>query len=225
VSLRQGGRVTVYTTRESQREFASWSRRYDRDPLQWLFFKPTHRRILRQIRVTDLRILDIGCGTGQFATKVLRRFPEARLIGLDLCESMLKKASDRAGGRFATVRADSQRLPFADDSFDIVTCSHSFHHYPDQPRVVAEMYRVLRPGGRLLIADGDRDGLWGRLIFDGIVVALEGAVKHLPLADFRELLSRSGFESIEQSRRRGLLPFAITIGTAAKNRSQMRQAG
>jgi ubiquinone/menaquinone biosynthesis C-methylase UbiE len=216
---------TAYTTSQSQREFANWSRRYDRDPLQWLFFRPTHRRILRQIRTTDLRILDIGCGTGQFAAKVIRSFPEAQLIGLDLCDSMLHKARSRSGGRFALVRADSQKLPFADDSFDIVTCSHSFHHYPDQPRVVEEMYRVLRPGGRLFIADGDRDGLWGRLIFDGIVVAIEGAVKHLPLADFRELLSRSGFEAIEQSRRGGLLPFAITMGTAAKLRVQRRRAG
>jgi ubiquinone/menaquinone biosynthesis C-methylase UbiE len=138
---------------------------------------------------------------------------------------MLQKAQHRSAHRFATVRADSQKLPFANDSFDIVTCSHSFHHYPDQPRVVAEMYRVLRPGGRLFIADGNRDGLWGRLIFDGIVVALEGAVKHLPLADFRELLSRSGFESIQQSRRGGLLPFAITVGTAAKSAMRRRQAG
>src|SRR5436190_7449768 len=116
---RQGGRATAYTSSQSQREFASWSRRYDRDPLQWLFFKPTHRRILKQIRGTDLRILDIGCGTGQFAAKVLRRFPLAQLIGLDLCECMLQKATDRSAGRFATVRADSQKLPFADDSFDI----------------------------------------------------------------------------------------------------------
>src|SRR5262249_51219477 len=159
--FRHGGRATAYTTSESQREFSSWSRRYDRDPLQWLFFKPTHRRILKQIRATDLKILDIGCGTGQFATKVLQRYPQARLVGLDLCESMLQKAVHRSAGHFATVRADSHRLPFADDCFDIVTCSHSFHHYPDQPRVVAEMYRVLRPGGRLFIADGNRDGLWG----------------------------------------------------------------
>jgi ubiquinone/menaquinone biosynthesis C-methylase UbiE len=138
---------------------------------------------------------------------------------------MLQKARGRAAGRFAAVRADSQKLPFADDSFDIVTCSHSFHHYPDQPRVVAEMYRVLRPGGRLFIADGNRDGFWGRLIFDGIVVAFEGAVKHLSLADFRQLLSRSGFKSIEQSRRGGLLPFAITVGTAVKAPAQRRRAG
>jgi ubiquinone/menaquinone biosynthesis C-methylase UbiE len=172
-----------------------------------------------------LKILDIGCGTGQFAAKVLRRFPAARLFGLDLCESMIQKARSRSAGHFTLVRADSQKLPFADDSFDIVTCSHSFHHYPDQPRVVAEMHRVLRPGGRLFIADGDRDGLWGRLIFDGIVVAFEGAVRHLPLRDFRELLSQSGFEAIEQSRRGGLLPFAITVGTAAKATVQRRMAG
>ncbi len=59
------------------------------------------------------------------------------------------------------MQGDSERLPFASGSFDIVTCANSFHHYPRQDRAVAEMRRVLRPGGRLMIIDGYRDGAMG----------------------------------------------------------------
>src|SRR5262249_7381833 len=120
------------------------------------------------------------------------------------------------GSRFHLVRGDSERLPFADDTFDVVTCTHSFHHYPQQERVVTEMYRVLRPGGRLLLIDGDRDGLWGRLIFDVFVVLMEGPGRHLPGAASGDLFGRAGFDDVSQRRRGGPLPFLLTTGRAVK---------
>src|SRR5262249_55812653 len=106
--------------------------------------------------------------------------------------------------------------PFANNTFDAVTCAHSFHHYPNQARVVAEMYRVLRPGGRLLIVDGDRDGLWGRLVFDLVVVLMEGPVRHLTGHDFRDLYRATGFDNGRQHRHGGPLPFLMTVGRAVK---------
>jgi SAM-dependent methyltransferase len=209
----------TYQTATARAEFDSWSRRYDWDPLQWLFFRPTHRMMLRHLLPSDTRVLDIGCGTGCFAGQVLEHFPRVQVTGLDLSDGMLHRARPRChgtGGRLHLVQGDSERLPFADDSFDVVTCSHSFHHYPHQARVVAEMYRVLRSGGRLLIADGDRDRPWGRFIFDGIVVFMEGAVNHLSAADFCALYEEAGFRDIQQERRGGLLPFLLTIGRAVK---------
>jgi SAM-dependent methyltransferase len=114
------------------------------------------------------------------------------------------------------VQGDSERLPFQNHAFDVVTCSHSFHHYPNQAHVVAEMYRVLRPDGRLMIIDGDRDRLWGWLIFDVVVTWVEGAVHHCSGRRFRHLFRTAGFRRIEQHPRRGLAPFLLTIGQAWK---------
>lgn len=209
-----------YQTAEAKREFDKWSRHYDQDVLQIVFFRPAHRMLLGCIQPTDRRILDIGCGTGAFASRVLSSFPEADVVGLDLSDGMLRGARERlanANGRLHLVQGDSQRLPFANDAFDVVTCSHSFHHYPDQTRVVAEMHRVLRPGGKVLIIDGDRDGLWGRLVYDGIVVLMEGDVKHLSAKAFRSLYEHAGFENISQRHRGGPLPFLMTTGIAGKS--------
>lgn len=203
----------------AREEFDSWSRRYDRDLLQSLFFRPSHQMLLAMMGPEHRRVLDVGCGTGQFAARVISELPETQVWGLDLSEGMLEKARERlqaAGDRVQLVQADSENLPFPDDLFDAVTCSHSFHHYPKQRKVVAEMHRVLRPGGQLMIIDGDRDRLWGRFIFDFIVVMMEGAVKHLSGKSFRRLFKATGFGSVAQQRRGGLLPFLMTIGTAVK---------
>jgi ubiquinone/menaquinone biosynthesis C-methylase UbiE len=208
-----------YCTADARKEFDSWSRRYDWDPLQLFLFQPSHRMLLDLLTPTDERILDVGCGTGVFATQILRRFPDTQVWGLDLSAGMLARAQTRApmtAGRLHLVQGDSERLPFADDSFDVVTCIHSFHHYPRQDRVVAEMHRVLRPGGRLFIVDGDRDRWWGHLIFQVLVVMVEGSVLHPTGRAFRALYRAHGFDNVYQRRRRGPLPFLLTVGRAVK---------
>jgi ubiquinone/menaquinone biosynthesis C-methylase UbiE len=209
----------TYQTAAAREQFDRWSRRYDRDLLQFLFFGPAHRMLLEALGPGDRRILDVGCGTGLFAGRVLERFPRSQVWGLDLSAGMLRQCRQHgraAGRRLHLLQGDSARLPFPPDTFDVVTCTHSFHHYPCQCQVAAEMYRVLRPGGRLLIIDGDRDRLWGRLLFDGLVVFLEGPVRHLTSAAFRALYWEAGFEQVSQRRRGGPLPFLLTTGQARK---------
>jgi ubiquinone/menaquinone biosynthesis C-methylase UbiE len=208
-----------YQTSEAREEFDRWSRRYDRSLLQKFLFKPSHRMILEALAPDSRNILDVGCGTGRFAARLLKHFAEARVWGVDLSSGMLARCQDRClslDGRLQVVQGDSERLPFADNTFDAVTCAHSFHHYPHQERALQEMHRVLRPGGRLVIVDGDRDGLWGRLVFDVIVVLMEGAVRHLSGEAFRDLYHQAGFTDVRQCRRGGLLPFLLTAGRAVK---------
>src|SRR5438128_456431 len=78
-----------YQTADARREFDRWSRRYDRTWLQRYFFKPSHRMLLETLGDDDRDILDVGCGTGRFAARVLRHFPLARVWGLDLSDGML----------------------------------------------------------------------------------------------------------------------------------------
>ncbi|HXG10254.1 MAG TPA: class I SAM-dependent methyltransferase [Gemmataceae bacterium] len=217
----------VYQTADSRRQFDRWSSRYDRDWLQTFFFEPAHRMVLEELTAADRRVLDVGCGTGRLAAAILGRFPAAQVWGLELSDGMLRecrKLKELAGGRLHLVQGDSERLPFADDAFDVVTCTHCFHHFPYQDRVAAEMHRVLRPGGRLLIIDGDRDRWWGRLLFDVLVVLVEGPVRHLTSEGFRQLYRASGFDQISQRRRGGPLPFVLTCGRAVKPAHSGQQA-
>jgi ubiquinone/menaquinone biosynthesis C-methylase UbiE len=101
--------------------------------------------------------------------------PVARsVVGVDLSGAMIDEAIELAAGlgnvRFQ--RADAEALPFADDSFTAVLCSNSFHHYPEPARAVAEMARVLAPGGRIAIGDACAD-LWTARVADGFLRRFE----------------------------------------------------
>lgn len=98
-------------------------------------------------------VLEVAVGTG----RNLPFYPEeARLSATDISPAMLEIARQRAGelGREVGLReADAQDLPFPEESFDAVVCTLSLCNIPDERRAVAEMKRVLRPGGRLLLLD------------------------------------------------------------------------
>lgn len=98
-------------------------------------------------------LLDAGCGTGAMLALFKRDSPDKHYTGVDLSEKMIQTAEKKhlEGVRF--VAGDCEALPFADGSFDVVTCSMSFHHYPNPDRFFASLRRVLRPGGRLILRD------------------------------------------------------------------------
>ena len=104
------------------------------------------------------RVLDLGCGPAFAAIAMARARPDARMIGLDLAPRILREAGRRlvAAGlerRVPLVLGDAACLPFPDRSFDAVT-GHSFLYLVDRPKaVLAEMGRVLRPGGRLILME------------------------------------------------------------------------
>jgi len=102
----------VYEKATAQEEFAHWSRTYDRSLLQWLIFQPSHQALLEQVSLADRNLLDVGCGTGQFAPPLLQRFPDITYWGLDLSAQMLERGHARFSAfpsRTIIVRGDSER--------------------------------------------------------------------------------------------------------------------
>jgi ubiquinone/menaquinone biosynthesis C-methylase UbiE len=210
-----------YDKEQAAREFSRWSAGYDRSVLQWLLFGPAHTALIARMRAQasarPMAILDVGCGTGVFAARIAQALPHANICGVDLVDDMLTGGSARwhaLRDQALPVQGDSERLPFRDRAFDFVTCANSFHHYPHQDRAVAEMHRVLKPGGRLLLLDGCRDILWGWFIYDICVAAVEGDVRHASARDLRRLFHGTGFTSIVQNVYRGPAPFLLTEGVA-----------
>jgi demethylmenaquinone methyltransferase/2-methoxy-6-polyprenyl-1,4-benzoquinol methylase len=171
--------------------FAGIARRYDLlNDLQSLRL---HRRWKRRLILLagprpGLRALDVCCGTGDLALALARWGAET--VGLDFSEAMLEVAAARSGrgegrrqkaegrrqeaeggGRRSEdlrfVRGDAQRLPFEDDSFDIVTVGYGLRNLASWEAGLGEMQRVARPGGRLAVLDfGKPDNpLWRGLYF------------------------------------------------------------
>ena len=107
------------------------------------------------------RVLDLACGTGTLALEALERAPGARVTGVDGDPEILERARAKAESKGVEVTFDegmSTELPYEDESFDVVLSTLFFHHLSDKAKrdSAEEIKRVLRPAGRVVVAD------WGR---------------------------------------------------------------
>jgi ubiquinone/menaquinone biosynthesis C-methylase UbiE len=98
-------------------------------------------------------LLDVGCGTGALLEATLDLRPGTRLLGIDLSVQMVARARERLGEQADVRVADAEALPLPDGAVDAVLCVDSFHHYPHPDVALAEMRRVMRPGGLLVLAE------------------------------------------------------------------------
>src|SRR5205823_2223822 len=108
-------------------------------------------------------VLDVGCGTGELTARLAAKFPRASFIGVDLEEPHLERARAHCAALGARVRfevADALALPYDDAAFDLVVCRHVIQAVPDPAGVLAEIRRVLRPGGRVHLIAEDYGMLW-----------------------------------------------------------------
>jgi ubiquinone/menaquinone biosynthesis C-methylase UbiE len=199
--------------------FDGWSHVYDRSILQRLVFNISHDMFFAEmmpILKDGAEVLDVGCGTGKFSLKLHSYNSNMRIHGVDLSDDMITKAKAKVKDNSIEFRTgDVENLPYDDNSFDVVTCSHSFHHYPNQKRALAEMRRVLKPGGKAMIVDGSRDNLWGNIIF-GIVEIVEREVYHIFEKELREMLQSVGFTNITQKTFNPIAPLLFTVAEAKK---------
>ena len=109
------------------------------------------------------RVLDVGCGTGEGIARLATLFPTAHFTGIDVEESHLERARHKnahLGDACRIQRGDAMELSFDDAQFDLVVCRHVVQAVPDARRVLGEILRVLRPGGRLHVIAEDYGMLW-----------------------------------------------------------------
>lgn len=115
------------------------------------------RRVVAWAQVKDGdEILDCATGTGDLALQFKESYPKTKVTGTDFCQEMLEHAPVKAYSRELEIRflwADAMALPFKDESFDVVTMSFGIRNVADPRKAIAEMNRVLKPGGRLLILE------------------------------------------------------------------------
>jgi len=152
------------------------------------------------------RVLDVGCGTG-YLSRILGALAGAdgQVTGVDPAAAMIEYARRRAPLNCTYVVGEGQSLDLPDESFDVVVSSLAVHHIPDEERgaAVREMFRVLRPGGRLLIAEyrPPAHPLLARLA----ALVTGPAMRHDTRALLAELVPQAGFR-VED---RGDLPVAL----------------
>lgn len=149
----------------SLREFDKAAAKFDDDdPSVYNMCRKDYPEVLAEAAKEPFwDLLDAGCGTGAMLGMFRKGYPDRNCTGVDLSEKMIETAGRKHMEGIHFVAGDCENLPFADNSFDVVTCSMSFHHYPNPERFFASLRRVLRPGGRFILRDmasGSRAMMW-----------------------------------------------------------------
>lgn len=172
---------------------------YEEDPPMGLPLDPSdesnryciqlYHQTASQVDLTGKKVLEVSCGAGGGASYITRALKPASYTGLDLNPASIdlcRKRHRLPGLNF--VQGDAQNLPFPDESFDAVVNVEASHQYPDFPGFLAEVARVLRPGGHFLYTDSRRNP---------VVAAWESALADSPL---RKIAQRD----IQDEAKRGL---------------------
>ena len=186
-------------------------------------------RLLARLEVVRLKpqvILDIGCGTGYDARKLMQRYPRARVLGLDIVEAMANRARRNSGlwrrmtGRGGFACGDAERLPLAPASVDMIVSNLALQ-WCDPRTVFAEARRVLRPGGLLMFTTFGPDTL--RELRDAWRAADDAPHVHafIDMHDIGDMLIHAGFADPVMD----MEPFTLTYASVLEVMRDIKQLG
>ena len=138
----------------------------------------------------DMRILDAGCGTGNFSIKLAKKGVD--VTGTDISQGMLDFAIQKAKLQnldIDFIRANAGDLPFNDDSFDAAVAVTSFEFFDNIQEKADEIFRVVKPGGRVVIGTINMDSAWGKLY-------MSDYFRENTVFKYANFLNREGLENI-----------------------------
>jgi ubiquinone/menaquinone biosynthesis C-methylase UbiE len=162
-----GSSPTAVESADSLFERVAWLYAFCREHL----FRDDTNRIIKALWQNKppnfgLRVIELGCGPGFYSRKLAQHFPQIVVTGVDRSPSQVRSARERAAakniGNCVFERVNALALASEDASFDVLIASRIFTILPDHQRAVAEMFRVLKSGGRCFIAE-PRHAFWASI--------------------------------------------------------------
>lgn len=143
------------------------------------------------------KLLDIGCGTG-YLIRLLQAQRQAQYFGIDISPNMIEVAKNKSKDHANFTVGSSSALPYADNTFDIVCCIQSFHHYPYPDKAIKEAYRVLKKHGLYILSDTGCGGIakhFDNFIFKHFMRSGDYAV--YSSKDIERMMIKHNFKAIE----------------------------
>ena len=185
-------------------EFNRWAEEGRGEEMEKHHISITEQTIRRMDLRPGERVLDLGCGTG-WATRLMARMvgegPEGfgQVVGVDISDEMIRRArgASKEFDNVMFVWGSAQQIPWEENFFDKALSVESFYYYPDQERVLAELFRVLAPRGRLhILINLYRDNPYSLRWVEELKVPVHARSE----AEYIELLKKHAYEEVEAAR-------------------------
>ncbi|MBO7738343.1 MAG: class I SAM-dependent methyltransferase [Clostridia bacterium] len=196
-------------------KYDAWEKlahRYNDQWVQKYSLRPTRRDVKKIVlplleKNNNMKILDIGCGTGQLAKEISDEYPFVDYLGIDVTKNMIslaKKSNDGKKVRFINTSVDDF---ICDERFDIIICTHAFPYFPNKEKAMSKMYKLCKEGGKVIIVSSSTNNLKD-LLANLIVKTKTGRAKYLSVKQMKHLLSCAGFtvKSVDVIRERAYMP-------------------
>lgn len=201
----------------SRQEFNREAEKFDNASVTDVYSmcKNSYEPILNEVKEETFEtLLDVGCGTGNSIERLCKDLPNKKYVGIDLAEKMVEIAQKKEIKNSRFVVGDAEKLPFSDNQFDVIICKESFHHYPNVEKFFQSAYRVLKPGGRLIILDMTCPAPL-RWLYNHVLLKCinKGDVHVYNMREMEKLYADAGF-SLEKKRREKEFRF-VTVGRKA----------
>lgn len=169
-----------------------------------------------ELAPTD-KVLDVACGTGEFEQLILTEHSEQDMVGVDISEKMLAIAQQKlqAYPNVTLSLASAEHLPFADQSFDVIVSASAFHYFENPAIALAEMKRVLKPNGKIIILDWCKDYLLCRIC--DLILKVTDPAHHqcYTQAELHGFLTASSFNITRATKVRFGLVWGLMVATAS----------
>jgi ubiquinone/menaquinone biosynthesis C-methylase UbiE len=192
--------------KERAEQHARWAKMASR-----LTYAPLARKIVESLAPMESgsTIVDLGTGPGILSIELHKLLPQAKIIGIDLSSHMLeiarKNAHEAGMSNFETRLGKAEEIPVEPNSVNLVVTQSSFHEWEDQRTGLSESFRILKPGGSLILKDYNRSWLsgWRRGLFKFLLAMVgESYQDHVEMFKFTfdeaaDLLRGAGFDEVK----------------------------
>jgi ubiquinone/menaquinone biosynthesis C-methylase UbiE len=182
--------------RLNEQKWDKWAPVADGKGWKYEYLRNAQNHVIELINLQEnVNFLDIGCGTGWAVAQAAKKVNgKGAFYGIDISIKMIEKAMENYSDRniFHFFKANSESISLPDDFFDTIICTNSFHHYLNPDKVMAEIHRLLRTGGKIYILDPTAD-YWIIKVVDKILTIIEPEhVKIYSSKEFRNLMTNAG---------------------------------
>lgn len=194
-----------------------WSQRSETyDGGLYNYFRYMQKRLVSKAGLNENdSFLDLGCGTGwavRYAQHLLNG--KGMFTGIDISAGMIRKANESSVGlqNIRFIKASVDEIPLGSASMDKIICSNSFHHYPEPLKALSEVFRLLKPNGKMFLLDLTSDDIVSKC-FNILLRRFEAAhVKFYSTREFQQMLSESKLSYIKSE----TILFPIKVHIAQK---------